>query len=493
MQELLTNFRWGLTGEPQEMLVEHGRVVWRGRGDGPLGAEAKRTDLQGNILLPKFIDNHCHVLPTGLDLAKLHLGKCQSPQDVLNAVQDRLPAVAPGRWLHAVHYDQTKFPGAKHLGRGDLDRISATVPILLRHVNGHASVANSAALAAAGINEDTPDPRGGEYVRDESGRKTGVLLEKAHEHVAAAGTRLTEEEMVQGILLAGEKMSELGIGCATDMMTGYHDLLMELRAYRLASERGCQVRLRLFMQWSPVLGPRACPPEAIQAEINAMDPDRCRVIGVKIFADGGISSGTAAIHGGYLTDPNNDGKLIYAPDRLNDMVRIAHEAGHRIAIHSIGDRSTDVVMDALEQAGEARRHRIEHVMMLSDEQIARLKRLGCAVTMQPEFLMRLGHAYRRQLPPDRAATLKRARSVIDAGIPLSFSSDRPIVAGDPWDGIRTAVNRPEGYASEESVTIEEALLAYTAWAADANGDAEHMGSLEAGQLADYQVLESIPV
>ncbi|HVL38584.1 MAG TPA: amidohydrolase [Fimbriimonadaceae bacterium] len=494
MRNLLRNFRWGLDGSLQDMLVENGRVTWRR----PAGASDKGHDLGGKWLLPKFVDSHCHILPTGLDLGKLHLGRCSSRDDVLQAVRERLPSVEAGRWLHAVHYDQTRFADGGHLTRWDLDKVSTNVPILLRHVNGHAGVANSAALALAGVSGETSDPAGGEYRRDSSGRPDGVLLERTLEIVGSAAPQPTEDEMVTAIRAAAQHMSKLGIGCASDMMTGSFDLLTELRAYRRASESSSDVRFRLYLQWSPLLGRRAADPEQVREEIEAMDPDRCRVAGVKIFADGAIASATAAIYGRFLTEgpqgptPGTSGQLMYPPERLTEMVRVAHDAGHPLAIHAIGDYAVDLVMDAYEAVGDARRHRIEHVMILSDQQIDRLKRLGCRCTMQPEFLFRLGHAYHKQLGPERAARLKRARSVLDAGIPLSFSSDRPIVAGDPWDGIRTAVARPAGFDPEENVTLWEALLAYTQWGADTNGDGDLMGSLEPGQLADYQVLDGWP-
>jgi len=154
------------------------------------------------------------------------------------------------------------------------------------------------------------------------------------------------------------------------------------------------------------------------------------------------------------------GQLIYSPTRLREMVQTAHRAGFRVATHSIGDYATDLVMDAYEATGEPSRHRIEHAMLLSDAQIERLAGLGCAVTFQPEFLIRFGHSYRRQLGPERMARLKRARSLLDAGIPLSFSSDRPIVPGDPKDGIRAAVHRPEGFDPAENITLPEAFRAY---------------------------------
>jgi predicted amidohydrolase YtcJ len=447
----------------------------------------------GGLVRPAFVDAHCHILPTGLDLRKLHLGACRSREEILEKVVDwHLANPGPG-WIHAVHYDQTHFSDGQHLTRFDLDRVVPDRPVLLRHSNGHASVANSAALRAAGVSAATADPPGGSYRRDAGGEPDGVLLERAHEHVTAASPIPTIEEMTEAILDATRSMSALGIACATDMMTGRWDIERELIAYREAARRGSPVRLRLFLQWGTVLGPRAIDPARLRELIDAMDPDRCRVAGLKIFADGAIGSATAAIYGRYqsgddLYHPEGDwsGQLIYAPDRLREMILRADAEGWRVATHAIGDYACDLVMEAYAQTEDPRRHRLEHAMLLSDRQIERLAEIGCHVTMQPEFLMRFGHAYLRQLGAQRAACLKRASSVARAGIPLSFSSDRPIVPGDPMDGIRTAAKRPAMFDQAENVSLGVGFNCYTRMGAIANGD-DDQGILQEGAHADFLV------
>ena len=470
-----------LAGEPLAFLVEGGRFSSVGSDvDVP-----DAVDLQGATVLPGFIDAHCHVMPTGFDLFRLHLGECGTHEDVLDRVRERLRETPDGEWLMAVHYDQNRFDGIQHLHRDQLDAVSSTVPILLRHVNGHASVANTAALIAAGVGDSTEDPKGGAYVRDSSGRLTGVLLERAHEHVSDAAPMPTMEQRVAAVVRASEEMARFGITCASDMMTGYSDLLAEMEAYSMAAQRGAKVRLRLYLQWSPVFGARPADPGRREELARAMDPASCKVAGTKIFADGAISAGTAAIHGSFKS--GGSGTLIYEPSRLTEMTVKAHEAGWQVSVHSIGDRSTDHVLDAFEATGEPSRHRIEHAMILSDAQVSRLARAGCHTTMQPEFLMRLGHAYMSQLGPEVARGLKRARTCLDAGIRMSFNSDRPIVGGAPWDGILTAVSRPEGFDPGENVSLEEAVRLYTVGGADANGDKGYMGEIRDGQLADFQV------
>lgn len=500
MRELLANFIWGLTGERQHMLVEAGRVVWRHKmssSDIQPVADGTR-DLTGRYLLPGFTDAHCHVLPSGLMLQSLNLGAHATRDEVLDALRDLDSKLPPGEWLEAVQYDQNRFPDGRHLSRTELDAISAERPILLSHVSGHAAVANSAALAAAGVDDSTTDPASGEYVRDESGRLTGLALEAAGDKVSAAAPVPSVEQMVDAILAAGEAMADRGITSAADMMTGYFGLDRELAAYRLAAEGGCRIRLRLYVGWSRLLGPRPMPAADFDDLRASMEPATCRVAGIKVFSDGALSSRTAAIHGAYdglvpEHDGSWSGQLIYAPEKLAAMVRKADEAGYQVAAHSLGDYATDCMLAALESVDDPTRHRLEHVMMLSDDQVTAIARLGVPCAMQPEFLLRLQAAYVRSLGPTRAAPLNRVRSLLDAGVPVGFSSDKPVVPGDPWDGIRTAARRPDGFDPSENVSRTEAIRAYTAGGADICGDGGAFGRLAPGEWADYQIYDEDPL
>jgi len=468
-------------GHPKAVTSENGRIT--------------RVELTSEPGLPfhaAFVDNHCHILPTGLDLAALHLGGASSHAEVLDRLRDRHRSYPEG-WLLAVHYDQNRYDGV-HLTAADLDRIATDRPILLRHVNGHAGVANTAALTAAKIGPLTEDPAGGTFGRDASGAPNGVLFEHALEVVSAAIPVPTAAEMTQAIRLASQKMQGLGIAAAADMMTGRFDLRSELLAYAAAAREDSHFTTALYLQWSTVFGKRAIPYGERMDLIRDLEATgRSFVKGIKIFADGAIGSATAAIYGSYRDQPpaETSGQLIYNPDRLNMMVRTAHDAGYPVAVHAIGDYAIDLVLDAFAATDEPSRHRLEHAMILSDAQIDRIAKLGCFVTMQPEFLLRFGANYRRQLPDATSWNLKRFRSVIDAGIPLSFSSDRPIVAGDPRDGIRLAVTR-EGFSPEERVTIAEAVRAYTTAGAAAMGLDDRFGKCEVGHPAPLVPLDYLP-
>lgn len=454
MATRFTNFK-SHSGENIDLLVENGLIV--------ANAEPSETiDGGGEILVPGLIDSHCHILPTGLDLIRPSLVNADTREQALQVIRDAVQEHTGG-WMQVVQYDQNRYPDAKHLTRWELDEISSEIPILLRHSNGHAGVANTAALQAANISPDQKDPEGGNFVRDESGELTGVLLERANEIVSNRAPHPSFEEMVTGIMRAGDAMASVGLTRAADMLTGRWNLEQELLAYTEAANRGCKVRLSLYMIWSAVFGSNAIAKERLDEILSAMSSAECEVAGIKIFADGAIGSATAAVREPFTV--GGLGTLIYEPDRLIKMVRKADEHGYSICIHSIGDRSTDVVMDALEQTANPNNHRIEHVMILDDQQIERIARLNLFTTMQPEFLTRFGHGYKKMLGPERAAKLNRARSVLDAGIRLSLNSDRPIVQGNPLDGMWAAVNRPEGYDQTENISWEEALQAYTESAA----------------------------
>jgi predicted amidohydrolase YtcJ len=485
-RQLHTNFVYGLTGERQEMLVENGLVITRSASVEAPGVPI--IDHAGKTLIPPFIDSHCHILPTGLDLLSLNLGQMDSIQEVLDAVRDERARTGPG-WLIAVHYDQNRY--GRHVTLAELDAVSDGEPTFLRHVSGHSALVNSSALQLAGIDHDTKDPEGGSFERGRDGRLTGVLLEHAMDKVMGQIPRPTVEQMAQAILAAGESMRSYGIACASDMHTGFIDLEEELDAYRIAAERGCKINTRLYLRWSKVFGPRAMPPELLQEKLGDLEKTngRVRVAGIKIFADGAIGSGTAAIYGTYAGKPESpkgySGQMIYTSEKLDQMVKIATEAGYQVSVHSIGDYSTDRVMDAFEKSGAPQRHRIEHAMLLSDAQIERMAKLNCFINMQPEFLVRFGQTYKNQLGQERAARIKRMRSVLDAGLRLSLSSDRPIVTGDPKIGIALATNRPEGFDPTESITFQEALRGYTVEAAAANGDTETAGTFDPGAPADF--------
>ncbi|MBA3725785.1 MAG: amidohydrolase [Armatimonadetes bacterium] len=471
MSHLFTSARWWRDGSSCNLHVStDGKVTYRGP-DEPFADD--ETDLQGAFILPGFVDCHCHILATGLDLQKLDLTGCASREGVLDRVRERAAVTLEYGWLLAVQYDQTRFEDGRHLTADELETATNGLPAILRHTSGHACIANRTAVDLA----DTSDEKSGEIVRDEAGIPTGVLLEKAMQAVYRLLPKPTRQEMSDAILAAAQRMSGMGITSAADMGST-HDLEDQIWAYRNAAERGARLRMRLYPNWSQVFKSKID-----LAELLPPSP-MLRIGGVKLYADGAIGAATAATYEEFTV--GGTGQLMYPAEELQRRVSIADEAGYSIAIHSIGDRSTDVVLDALASTRDPSRHRIEHAMILSDAQIARIVALGVCVSMQPEFLLRFDHAYKRQLGDERASRLKRVRSLLDAGVALGFSSDTPIVPGNPWDGIRMATEHPT-----EAIAYDEAVDLYTRGAAALDDD-EDFGRLDLMQFADFQVYAENP-
>jgi predicted amidohydrolase YtcJ len=451
---------------------------------------AERVERQ---VLPAFVDNHMHIIPAGLDLLKPSLYGMTSRNEVFERLLAELPLVPQGGWLVAVQYDQNRFEDQSHITREELDKISAIVPIVLRHASNHASVSNTAALELAGVGPDKENPKGGVYERDEAGNLTGLALEAAHDEMMGALPAPTHEELISAILAAGESMRKMGIVCAADLMTGRFGLANELAAYRAAAEQGCAVRLRLYVQYGSIYGRHGMPADDFLDWKQALDSDAVRISGVKLFADGAIGAQTAAIYGAYagkalFGEKKTSGICIYPPAELARRVQKAAGDGYQVAVHAIGDYAVDLVMDAMEEADFGVKHRIEHAMLLSNEQIERMQKLGIHCTMQPEFLSHFGAMYRKALGDKRGSSLKRFRSVAEAGIPLSLSSDRPIVTGNPALTFRNATDRPEGFSQDENLEPAEALRSMTQRAWQALGE-DRRGAIAEGQTADFLVYE----
>ena len=442
------------------------------------------VDLEGGWLMPAFVDCHCHIMPSGFNLMRLDLRACLTREEMLGCVQDVHEEMTPGNWLLATHYDQNRFEDGVHLSAKEIDTVVSDRPVILRHSSGHACVINSKAMEIAGISLDSDNPRGGEIVRDPDGEPSGVLLENAMELAYRAVPKPTREEMAEAIIAAATSMSHFGIASAADMMTGHLGIEDEIWAYKTAAERGAPLRMRLYVQWSEVFRNKVSLAE-IAAELAPVPEELVAVRGVKLFADGAIGAGTAAMYADYLTGGN--GSFIYPPEELERRVGLADEAGYPIAIHSIGDRCTDLVLSCYEKTKDPSKHRIEHVMVLSDEQIAQIKSLGVKVTLQPEFLSDFAHTYKRQLGEERYKKLKRTKSLDSSDIRIGFSSDRPIVPGNPWTGIRIASDR-----GDEGVSTDRGIELYTFGAAEVNDDGAAFGRLNIRHFADFQVYDRDP-
>jgi predicted amidohydrolase YtcJ len=474
------------------------------------GPDSRVVDLRGRVVVPGFRDPHAHPIGEGIDAAKPLIGGEDDLRAGLRALSDASSRLAPDAWLLA-RYDQTRWRGGRHPTRADLDRAIPDRPVLLAHVSGHAVAANSLALAFAGVTGATVDVPGRRAVeRDDHGEPTGVVTgTDAWDLFVDAVPAPSPADLLAAVVRAAARLVADGVVATADADLGSDGTGLEpaMAAYVAAAASG---RLPLSVSLMPGLV-RLGPPDADPAgpaEIAAGIPRglgrRLPIRAAKLKADGAMTTRTAWLRDDYADAAGWRGLPVGEPGALDERILRAHRAGWQTCTHAIGDAAVDAVIEALEalEAADreapvaARRHRIEHAMLLDDAAMARIRRLGVVASMQPEFVAWAGDTYRARLGASRAARMNRYRSVLDAGIPLAFGSDRPVVTGRPLDGITAAVRHagPSGVrlSELEAISPTEALHAWTAGAANAMGDEADGGRLAIGMRADMAVLSYDP-
>jgi len=456
-------------------------------------------DLGGRTVVPGFIDAHNHYLATGesLDSIDARYPGVSSVEDLVAAVAaaaERLPA---GARITGFGFDHAKYGVAPT--RWDLDRATTVHPVAISHVSGHYLVANSAALAAAGIDEATRDPKGGRLARDEQGRLTGLCLDAAMglvnpvavdigSHGPNFHVREPLDRLVASIERAGRAYAASGLTTVCDAQV----TLRELAAYREARRRG--------ISWVRV----ACMPLSHQLEdyrrIGLAGPfgdDRLWIGPMKFYMDGSLIGGTAAFSEPYGEQGEFAGLLYWEPEEMRAMVGEAHRQGWQVGIHTQGDRAIDAVLDAIEAAMEAHprsdaRHRIEHCGYPRPDQIERMARLGVIAVNQPNYLHDQGDEFLVRLK-DRAHRLEPMRAELEAGVTVVISSDSDVTSYRPLHSIANAIGRTtlEGrpIGRDQALTVAEAMRAHTIDAAFALFAEDRLGSIEPGKYADLAVVD----
>ncbi|GAB3142306.1 amidohydrolase [Microbispora hainanensis] len=462
------------------------------------------VDLRGAPVVPGFNDAHHHLSMRGQRLRELDLrdGRVRTLDELYAKVAERAAGLPQDAWVKGAGYDQNKL-GGLHPSREALDRAAGGRPVWLQHVSGHMGVANTAAFARMGFErvEDVPDVPGGTVGRDAAGRPDGLLAEQAQGLAYAVLRPVPFEDFVEGIALAGRAAAAEGLTSFTEPGIGRGlagNGAWDLAAFQEAVRRGVLPQRVTLMPGSPNLHDIGDGWFGLDLGFRTgIGDDRLRIGPVKLFSDGSLIGRTAAMCCDYEGEPGNRGLLQEGAGALRAFILRAHAAGWQIAAHAIGDHAIDVVLDAYEEA-QARdprpgaRHRIEHCAVTSDAQVARIARLGVIPVPQGRFVSELGDGMLAALGPERSLGCYRQRSFLEAGIVVPGSSDCPVADGAPLLGIHDLVNRRTAsgvpFTPAESLTLEQALRAYTVGSAYAVGEERDKGTLSRGKLADFVVL-----
>ena len=454
------------------------------------GSGTEKINLQGRIALPGFIDAHLHLLEYGLSLTGVQLSGLDSAAKVVSAVGERASRTAPGEWIRGYGWNRNLWPGAPFPTRHDLDAVTPDNPVYLLSKDMHTGWANSLALQCACVDRHTPDPPGGQFLRQvANGELTGVLKERAMESVAKVAGPFTEDEQIPALVSALERLHRYGV-------VGVHtpERVQGFSALQRLWRRG---RLTLRVN---VMIPDDDFAHAQRMGLAAGFGDGyLRLLAVKAYSDGALGSRTADMFEPYETERQNRGIEVASGEHLSQLVAACSAAEWGIAIHAIGDRANCRVLDALEEhwptwSEHSIRPRIEHVQLISPEDAPRLGAMGVVASMQPihctsDMLMAEEHW------GARCSGAYAWRSLLEGGATLAFGSDAPVEEPSVLRGMYAAVTRTRedgmpagGWYPEQCLTVPEAVYAYTSGGAYASGEEHVTGSITVGKRADLVVL-----
>ena len=458
--------------------------------------ETTVVDLCGLTVLPGLIDAHCHVGSLGsFGLGRIDLSQATSFDDVVATVAARVKQAQKGEWIVGGRWDHESWPERKLPTHEQLSAVSPDNPVWLTRVDGHAGLANAAAMSLAGITRETPDPSGGEIIRDEPGDATGIFVDNAEDLIAAQITTPTAN--TADLILKAQEM------CLSVGLTGVHDAGIsptEVEVYQKLAADG-RLNLRVYAM---VSGSHA---QTYFRDHGLLIGDRLTVRSAKLYADGAMGS-----RGAWLLEPYSDrptdsdgqpytGLNVMKPDFLRLIAEDGLRQGYQVCTHAIGDRGNRETLDAYEFAlsrtpREDHRFRIEHAQLLSLDDIPRFAQLGVIPSMQPTHCTSDMRWVCDRVGRRRARGAYAWASLRRTGVPIPGGSDFPIESHNPLLGIYAAITRQNvkgeptaGWHPEERMTRTEALRSFTLDAAYAAFQETRKGSLEPGKLADFIVID----
>ncbi len=465
-----------------------------------------QVDLGGRAVLAAITDSHTHYHRAAqleahfLDFTAL---APKSVGDVTRLVGDRRARQPDEAWIQGDNLSAAALKERRLPSRLELDAVCADRPVILRTVGKHAIAANTAALAAASITADTADPRGGRIERDASGAPSGVLHETAKLRLDA-----TRADTVVPPIDERRRLDALEAGIGRLSRAGIaeiHEIVQspdEMADYERLREQG-RLNARVVFYVRVVEGQATLADLTRIGLRSGFGDDWLRLGGVKVSIDGSCTLHNAAVYGGYLDDPGNDGLVRVEPGDLDELVAKATLGGLQVAVHAIGQRAVDMALDSFQASAAVAtsrdlRHRLEHAYLAPiPGQLERIRDLRLVVSTQPAFLYANGDTWPAMFGTADTDRMVPMASLLEAGIPVQINTDFPNAALDPIANLRAAVERRT--ASGAVVGASEAISVAQAWALATVGSAfgafeeNRRGRLDPGFLADFVVVNEDPI
>ena len=466
------------------LIGDDGKVIRTLRGTEDFHPKnAKVIDGQRRTLLPGLIDAHGHIMSLGFTAMQLDLTGTNSLADLQQRLRAYAAANPDVRWIVGRGWNQESWPDKHFPTSADLDAIVSDRPVWLGRVDGHAAVANSAAMKAAGITTTTKAPPGGQI-------ENGLFVDAAQALVDKAVPAPTANELDQAFAKAQEILLGYGITATAIMGTPIENWA----TMRRTGDTG-RLQMRIINYAEGVE-----PLKTITRPTPWLYGDRLRMIGVKLYADGALGSRGAWLKQPYSDKPDSRGLQFHSDAELLDLANIAAAAGFQVATHAIGDAANAQVISTYEQLARRypgdRRWRIEHVQVVDPVDIPRIARAGIIASMQPTHQTSVRLMAEKRLGSNRLAGAYAWATILKTGAHLPFGSDYPVESPNPFPGLAAAISRQGadgeptgGWRPQERVSFATALAGFTREAAYASFAEDRVGALEPGKWADFILVD----
>jgi len=465
------------------------------KGQPPAPRYDWRADLKGRVVIPGFIDAHGHVMGLGLAQLTLDLSDTRSLAEAQAKIRDYAAANPDRKWIIGRGWNQEVWGLGRFPTAAELDAAVADRPVWLQRADGHAGWANTAAIREAAVTAATPSPAGGR-IEQAGGRPAGVFVDAAKALVDKVVPQPSAKDMNAAFIQAQLTLLAKGITAVGAMSVSLDDW-MTFR--RMGDAGNLRVRLMVYadgIDTTTRIGGTGPTPWLYDGKL--------KLNGAKLYADGALGSRGAWLFQDYADAPGQKGLGFLSDTQLQNLMSRAAMDNYQIAVHAIGDRANDQVLDAIDELSETykgdRRWRIEHAQVLTPADVSRFGKHGIVASMQPTHETSDRLMAEARLGPARLPTAYAWRSIRAAGSTLAFGSDFPVEKPDPFAGWAAAFTRQDadaqpagGWQPQERVTREEAWRAFTADAAYAGFAEKQFGRLGVGQYADFVVVDRDPL
>lgn len=443
-------------------------------------------DLQGKAVYPGFIDAHCHFYGYAMGLQTVNLLDCKNETELIQRVLD-FAKTHPEGWIQGRGWDQNLFPGKLYPTNTELSKRFPNRPVFLQRIDGHAALANEAALKAANINLNTPISGG--VIEQSNGKLTGILVDNAVDLVSNVIPKASNEEIEKALLIAEKNC--FAVGLTTLDEAGLDRNIVDI--YENSQKAG-KLQMRLYVMLNPNEENKD-----FYLKTGPYKTDRLNICSFKVYADGALGSRGACLLQPYSDRSKERGFLLQSPAYYDSIAAACLQYGFQMNTHCIGDSSNRLILESYAKkllGHNNLRWRIEHAQVVNPSDMHHYGQFSIIPSVQPTHATSDMYWAEERLGKDRLPHAYAYQSLLQENSMIANGSDFPVEDINPLYGFYAAVARqdkkgfPEGgFQASDSLNREQALKAMTIWAAYSNFEEKEKGSIEAGKMADFVILE----